>query len=438
MSKHSSKPLKAIRVNSFFTGIGGFDLGFEKAGFEVNLQCEINEFCIKILEDRYPNVKRFPDVKSIKIEDIPDADIWCAGFPCQDVSVARGSMGRDGLKGKNSGLFYDFLNLISQKKPEMVLIENVTGLLNSHNGNDFKIVIQSLTSLGYGVSWRVLNTKYFGTPQSRPRVYISAWLNNLEKAVYSLHEFVRSVKVSNQRIDFLSAQKNNSLGITVPKTAYCLAASSGRHTGTDWSRTYVSYYNKVRRLTPDESEGLQGFPKGWTIPINVKEMKKISDIDTLRYHAIGNAVSVPVIVWIACRIKEIKGKKTLNKGVQKILKKFPDFSQPDIRTQFFSTLNSETLFKDEEPKKIKWNNGGLAFVDEVIDANIYNCPSYAIDSNLIDIIEEDVKDSKYFLSPSAARGIIRRVESQNRKLFTPLMNALIKLANSDAKSLARF
>lgn len=422
---------KKIKVNSFFSGIGGFDLGFEKMGFEISYQCEINPFCIEILNDKWPKVVKGTDITSLDPTDIPDADIWCGGFPCQDVSVARGSMGREGLKGKNSGLFYNFFELIKIKKPKVILIENVTGLLSSHKGSDFKIVIQSLANCGYGVSWRVFNTRYFGTPQSRPRVYICAWKGSPEKAAFSLHEFEPSIKPTNARLGFLNESSNSTLGINVPEVAYCLAATSGRHTGTDWSRTYVSYTDKVRRLTPSESEKLQGFPSGWTVPNNVPK-DNILDIDTLRYHAIGNAVSVPVVVWIADRIKKVMNHNTVNRGMQATLKKFSDFQQNKIRTQFYSQLNAETLFPTKSQAEIKWQTGGISSGDEIVDCKVENSPTMPYESKLIDLIDTDVViDTKYFISPSAASGIIRRVNSQQRKLFAPLMAALIKLSNSN-------
>jgi DNA (cytosine-5)-methyltransferase 1 len=89
--------------------------------------------------------------------------------------------------------------------------------------------------------------------------------------------------------------------VFVPKLSFCLAATTGRHTGTDWSRTYIAYRDRVRRLTPTECEGLQGFPVGWTMPDALFD--KPTDIDSLRYHALGNAVSVPVTEWIASRIR---------------------------------------------------------------------------------------------------------------------------------------
>jgi DNA (cytosine-5)-methyltransferase 1 len=422
-----------LSVNSFFSGIGGFDLGFEKVGFEVIYQCEINNFCRQILEKHWPHIKLDSDITKISSKTIPTADIWCGGFPCQDVSVARGAMGRDGLNGKNSGLFYNFLDLIKTSLPEVLIIENVTGLLSSHGGRDFKIIIESLTHLGYGVSWRIFNARYFGVPQSRPRVYICAWKGSLEKAVFALHENEASTKPVKPRDGFLKVSKSKSLGLSVPEVAYCLAATSGRHTGTDWSRTYVSYFNKVRRLTPSESEKLQGFPPTWTLPNDLKDLKKIQDIDTLRYHAVGNAVSVPVVVWIAERIKQIKNRNIINRGIQPVIKKFSDFTSITTRTQYFSELNSGTLFAKSKvaTSQIKWQSGGVAMGDEIIDTIVHSCPTFPLESSLIDVMDEGNPGNKYFLSPSAAKGILRRVNHQGRSLFKPLNDALLRLAQSE-------
>lgn len=117
-----------LRVASFFAGIGGFDLGFERAGMEVVWQCEVNPFCRKILAQHWPDVPRASDITKVSADEIPDADVWVGGFPCQDVSVAR--MGpRSGLRGKRSGLFYDYAALIERRRPPVVVIENVPGLL---------------------------------------------------------------------------------------------------------------------------------------------------------------------------------------------------------------------------------------------------------------------------------------------------------------------
>lgn len=301
-----------LKVASFFAGIGGFDLGFERAGMESVWQCEIKSFCTDILEQHWPHVRRATDIREVNPDDIPSAAVWAGGFPCQDVSLAR--MGpRGGLRGRQSGLFYDFADLIKARRPPVVVLENVAALLSSHDGRDFAIVLRTLATLGYGVAWRVLDSRYFGVPQSRSRVFIVGSLGGAARA--------GSVLFESQRGD-RDAETSRPYGQTpvspfavsvgdpergyVKKLAHCLYAESARHTGTDWSRNYVSYpEGRVRRLTPLESERLQGFPDDWTMP-----KLKIDNLDTLdsaRYHACGNAVSVPVAEWLGRRIVDNLG-----------------------------------------------------------------------------------------------------------------------------------
>src|SRR5208337_3260009 len=158
---------------SFFSGIGGFDLGFEQSNLKTVFLCEKKEFCRRVLRQHWPDVSIMEDIRHVDARDIPHAEIWTAGFPCQDLSLAR--MGpRSGLRGTQSGLFYDFASLVRARSPQVVIIENVHGLLTSHRGRDFAIILKTMDELGYGVAWRVLNSHYFGVPQSRKRVYIVA------------------------------------------------------------------------------------------------------------------------------------------------------------------------------------------------------------------------------------------------------------------------
>lgn len=420
-----------FRFNSFFAGIGGFDLGFERSGISPAFHCEINEFCNSVLRRHWPNLPNSNDINKLDIAQLPDAEVWCGGFPCQDVSVARGWIGRDGLKGKNSGLFYPFLELIKQKLPQVVVLENVTGLLSSHRGRDFGTIITAFTELGYGVAWRVMNARYFGAPQSRPRVFICAWKGRADLALHALYEKESSAAVRNVRKGFITPTLCRHTGASVPLVGYCLAATSGRHTGTDWSRTYVAYYDKVRRLTPIECEALQGFPTGWSLP--EKDYPLCDDeIDTLRYHAIGNAVCVPVIEWIATRIvsglsgkfSDIALSKSLcTQSQKKINGTFSDFKNSSAKK-----LHELLCDDNEKTSTIRWTNGGSAFGEWCLSDRVSPAPNNLIEKKLIEIIEKRNLEGKYFLSPNAAKGILRRVNKQGRTLFEPLSEALKRLA----------
>lgn len=311
-----------ISVASFFAGIGGFDLGFERAGMDTVWQCEKKPFCLDILEQHWPTVSRKTDIREVEIDDIPqEASVWAGGFPCQDVSLAR--MGpRSGLRGKQSGLFYDFAELIEQRRPPVVILENVAALLSSHSGRDFAILIRTLAEFGYGVAWRVLDSRHFGIPQSRSRVFIVGSLGGPASAGSVLFEpecgdrnSEKSRSNGKKPISPFQIRVGNPKQGFVKKLAHCLYAESARHTGTDWSRNYVSYpEGRVRRLTPLEAERLQGFPDNWTTP--KEEIDNVNTLDSARYHACGNAVSVPVAEWLGRRIVSELGPWLLEQQAQ--------------------------------------------------------------------------------------------------------------------------
>ena len=417
-----------LRVNSFFAGIGGFDLGFQRAGLRPVFHCEIHRYCQSVLQRHWPTLKCTPDILELQPEIIPEAEVWCGGFPCQDVSVARGWLGRDGLNGKNTGLFFPFATLVKARLPQVVVMENVTGLLNSHDGRDFAVILQAFQEMGYGVAWRILNTRYFGAPQSRPRVYICAWKGSGIHAFNVLFEPGATFHPESQRLGFLRETTCAKTGAHVPEVAFCLAATSGRHTGTDWSRSYISYHDEVRRLTPTECERLQGFPEGWTLPSEDFHLSD-DDIDTLRYHAIGNAVSVPVVEWVANRIKA----------------ELPQTANPDEKDHWetlkhaLHRVHNFTLKKashvqianfvgrDDAPK-IKWNGGGIMFSGRCLMAPVSSAPNEPVKSLFLEALDERRPSSWYFLSPNAATGILRRVASQDRELFAPLDAALQRLS----------
>lgn len=185
----------------FFAGIGGFRKGLELAGHKCVGSCEWDKFATasytsmhlitdeqrkylaslsikqrqkEILKDEYKNGEWFAnDIRSVRGEDMPKADLWCAGFPCQDISVAGKQLGFD---GNRSSLYFQIIRILKDQKeedrPEWILLENVKNLLSVNKGWDFARVLFALDEIGYDAEWQVLNSKYFGVPQNRERVFI--------------------------------------------------------------------------------------------------------------------------------------------------------------------------------------------------------------------------------------------------------------------------
>jgi DNA (cytosine-5)-methyltransferase 1 len=185
-----------VNVGSLFSGIGGIDLGLERAGHRIVFQCEADEWRRGLLAARFPGVPCFEDVRAIRFEpeargsaDEPRAigdaagrpdtipvcpDLLCGGFPCQDLSVAGQ---RRGFAGERSSLFFEFARIAGDVVPDggWLLLENVPGLLSSHRGRDFAVLLATLADLGFhDLAWRVLDSQYFGVPQRRRRVFILA------------------------------------------------------------------------------------------------------------------------------------------------------------------------------------------------------------------------------------------------------------------------
>ena len=145
-----------LTVGSLFSGIGGFDLGFEKAGMEIRWQVEIDEFCQKVLEQHWPNVERFDDIKNI--QELPYVDLICGGFPCQPVSTC----GRHKGDEDERWLWPEFYRIVCMVKPKWIVVENVIGLLSAKNGQLFGGILANLAQIGYNAEWQVLRASDLG------------------------------------------------------------------------------------------------------------------------------------------------------------------------------------------------------------------------------------------------------------------------------------
>lgn len=162
----------AIKFFDMFAGIGGFRSGLEAiGGFECIGYCEIDKYAKQAYEAMYDTGGElyFDDARKIVPEQLPEFDIITGGFPCQSFSIAGARKGFDDTRGT---LFFEIARIVAVKKPKYIFLENVPGLLNHDKGRTFETIIHTLDELGYDVCWQVLNSKNFGVPQSRNRVFI--------------------------------------------------------------------------------------------------------------------------------------------------------------------------------------------------------------------------------------------------------------------------
>lgn len=347
-----------LTFGSLFAGIGGFDLGFERIGMICRWQVEMDKDCLDRLTKRWPNVRKYEDVRKVGKRNLETVGVIVGGFPCQDVSLA-GS--RKGLAGKRSGLWFEFLRIIEEIKPRWIVIENVPGLLSSNNGRDMGTILGGLAKCGYWWAYRVLNAQYYGVPQRRRRVFIVGCLRagcaqevlfernsspwNIAPGSKEKPEitppitgrsYADSAAEDGKLIAFSAGNSGGSwgLGLSYDLTPPLRASDGGSgtpvigtlHTGfpgrdaSDGAENKLFVWDNgqgdpnaeksnlayclngqvnqgvgVRRLMPIECERLQGFPDGWTA----------GQSDTTRYRQLGNAVAVPVAEWVGKRIVEV-------------------------------------------------------------------------------------------------------------------------------------
>ena len=259
-----------MKVFSMFSGIGGFEFGLQQSSFKHSLigYSEIDKYAIEVFERHFPGVKNYGDATKINTGELPDFDLLVGGFPCQAFSVAGKRRGFNDTRGT---LFFDIARICSEKRPRYLVLENVKGLLSHDKGKTFQTILGVLSSLGYRIEWQVLNSKNFGVPQNRERVFIVGHPGNR----------------SPRKIFPLTGANPESSLITGEDISYALDANyyKGTNTLSKSRRQLHMDQSRIRRLTPTECERLQGFPDGWT--------KGLSD--TQRYKTLGNAVTTTVV-----------------------------------------------------------------------------------------------------------------------------------------------
>lgn len=157
-----------LTVGSLFSGIGGFDLGLERAGMEIRWQAEIDDYCSRVLARHWPHVPNLGDVTKVDWTHVPRVDLVCGGFPCQDISVLGK---RAGLSGKHSGLWVEYARAVRHLRPRYVIVENVPSLLV----RGFGTVVGDLAGMGYDAEWAVVPAAAIGAPHLRARLWMVAY-----------------------------------------------------------------------------------------------------------------------------------------------------------------------------------------------------------------------------------------------------------------------
>ena len=321
-----------------FAGIGGIRMGFENA-FGEDLQTvfvsEWDKFAQETYRANYYDLFDISgDITKIDEKDIPSFDICLAGFPCQAFSIAGSHGGfNDNFKGRNRGnLFLDVVRICEYHKPKVIFCENVKGLTMHDKGNTFRVIRQAFRDIGYQVFWKVLNSKDFGVPQNRERIYIVAFRDDLNVGEFVFPEgshkevCIRDILedapiparyyLSTQYVETLRAHKarhaakGNGFGYEIRDldgiagTLVCGGMGRERNLIIDHRKhsmipeTHIKgtiNTEDIRKMTPREWARLQGFPDSYQLKL----------ADTHLYKQFGNSVSVNVIQAIAEKVKEV-------------------------------------------------------------------------------------------------------------------------------------
>jgi len=336
-----SNKKKNMKYLSLFSGIGGFEIGIQKAyenldnwgntstselaihrdkslpnnsngnGRRTNPTCigysEIDKYAIQIYQKHF-NHKNYGDTTKIIASELPDFDLLVGGFPCQAFSIAGKRGGFDDTRGT---LFFDIARILKEKRPRNFVLENVKGLLSHDSGRTFKTIITTLAELGYCVEWQVLNAKNFGVPQNRERVFIVGHLGGIpERKVFPIGESngkskeisqLNNPRHSNDRVydpkgispTLNTAQGGNRQPNIITSTITTENAHGFRKNVTANQVYDISVLTgKIRRLTPLECERLMGYPDGWTEGVS----------DTQRYKTLGNGIVSNVVAEVIKRL----------------------------------------------------------------------------------------------------------------------------------------
>jgi DNA (cytosine-5)-methyltransferase 1 len=313
----SQEKNQKIRFIDLFAGIGGIRLGFE--GHSHDTECvyssEWDKYAQKTYEANFGD-KPDGDITKVKAKDIPDFDVLLAGFPCQPFS----SIGkREGFANKTQGtLFFDILRILKYHMPSAFLLENVPGLLTIQHGETFNIIINALKESGYSVHSKVLEASNFGLAQSRKRVIIVGFRNDIDDSKFIIPE-------GNGKNTYVKdILEDNPQGYTISKRLqqnYLFKKDDGRpyivdKTTKNYAKTLNSSYHKIQRLTGTFVRGgetglrllskkecmrLQGFPDDFKIPVSRTQM----------YRQMGNSVAIPMIEAVSDNLKAVLRKKPM-------------------------------------------------------------------------------------------------------------------------------
>lgn len=311
--------MSKLKIGSLFAGIGGIDLAFAQAGFEIVWANEIDKDACKTYQHNFPDtILSEYDIRKIKASSIPDFNILTAGFPCQSFSVCGN---KKGFEDERGNLFFEIMRFADEKKPEVIFLENVANLTEHDNGKTFNRIHNELSERNYYIRYIIADACNYGIPQHRTRTYIVAFNDfemcnkfkfpeeqPLKKHIFDIIDrsiraddkyYLDEKSVQYQKMKAAITDKNQIYRFSdygIQKSKDGISFTLKANMGTWYNRVPVIKDNfGIRTITPKECLALQGFPATFDFPdIPIKSMYKQS----------GNTVVVRVVKQIAKHIKD--------------------------------------------------------------------------------------------------------------------------------------
>lgn len=233
-----------------FSGIGGFDLAMRNLGHEIVGACEIDRYARSVYAKQFPGVKIWENATTINPKELPDFDIFCAGFPCQAFSIAGKRRGFDDTRGS---LFFEIARIAREKQPSILFLENVKGLLSHDKGKTFHTIISTLDEIGYDCQWQIINSKYHGVAQNRERIFIVGYSRKgSRREVFSFRKDDTKI-VGENNLKQLNKTEHDTGRIYHPDG---LARSLRANSGGMGSKTGLYAIKKVGMLTDNPNNAV--------------------------------------------------------------------------------------------------------------------------------------------------------------------------------------
>ena len=278
-----------MKYFSLFSGIGGLDYGLRK--HECMGISEIKQSSVNIYQEKMGQVQNYGDITKINIKELPDFDLLIGGFPCQSFSMVGL---RKGFKDRKGQMIFYIYDILKEKQPKYVVLENVKGIISHNDGKTIKSVIKLLSYVGYYVRVILLNSLFYGTSQNRERIIFLGCKEDFKRKVPEIIDSskrFRDIRENGVIYKFIKKTENNILKINQKKKfnfeligGYDCVGTLTTQEGCGEKLVYEEKEDDYRLLTPLECERLQGFPDGWTS----------SQTSNNRYFALGNAVNCKV------------------------------------------------------------------------------------------------------------------------------------------------